>query len=46
MVPQISSHSQRKRALVALGLWGLATGRGWLVQAIDTALAREDLRGA
>ncbi len=42
-----SSHaSQRKIDLVTLGLWGLATGRRWLVTAVHRALDREGLRDA
>jgi hypothetical protein len=36
----------RKRDLVSLGQWGIATGRRWVVHAVRAALAREDLRHA
>ena len=36
-------HSHRKRTLVQLGLWGVTTGRGWLVHGVHAALQREAL---
>jgi hypothetical protein len=36
----------RKADLVALENWAVATGRGWLVRAVETALASEGLTRA
>jgi hypothetical protein len=41
-----SAVDTRKDILVALGLWGMVTGRGWLVKAVQAALQREGLRDA
>jgi hypothetical protein len=35
------AHLTRKTTFVALGLWALTAGRGWLVQAVDAAIERE-----
>jgi hypothetical protein len=35
---------RRKAVLVELGLWGLRTGRGWVVKAVEEAIQREGLR--
>jgi hypothetical protein len=37
---------RRKVMLVELGLWGLLTGRGWVVRAAEAAIAREGLQSA
>jgi hypothetical protein len=37
---------QRKRDLVAIGLWAMLTGRSWLVHGVRQALLREGLRYA
>jgi hypothetical protein len=42
--PSLSCSGQRKTDLVALGLWGFTTGRGWLVEAVELALQREGLQ--
>ncbi len=44
MIPHSTQadHS-RKAALVAMGAWALATGRGWLVNAVHAALVGEGL---
>ena len=44
-VPHLSSpvKSQHKAVLVELGLWGLNTGRPWLIKAVYRALWREGL---
>jgi hypothetical protein len=41
-----ASITQRKADLVAFGNWAVITGRGWLVRAVETALAREGLERA
>jgi hypothetical protein len=32
------AHVTHKTTLVTLGMWALATGRGWLVQAVDATI--------
>jgi len=45
MISQNIDHQQaRKTLLVGLGQWGITTGRGWLVRAVDAAIEREGLR--
>jgi hypothetical protein len=44
--PSMTCLGQCKMDLVALGLWGIMTGRGWVVVAVRAALQREDLRHA
>ena len=49
VIPSIShddAHLTRKTTLVTLSLWALTTGRGWLVQAAEASIEREDLRHA
>ena len=46
MIAQSPSRHHRKSDLVTLGLWALATGRGWLVRAVHWALEEEGLRHA
>jgi hypothetical protein len=41
-----SAVDTRKETLVALGLWGLVTGRGWVVKAVEAAIEQEGLRDA
>jgi len=44
MVSQRFVDSQtHKSVLVALGLWGVLTGRGWVVRAVEAAIVREVL---
>ena len=42
----LSCSAQRKLDLIDLGVWGLTTGRGWLVRAVHAAIEREGLRDA
>jgi hypothetical protein len=42
-IPQTSPDVQRRRDLVAIGIWAIASGRGWLVHAVFAALVREGL---
>ncbi len=46
MIARYHTAVQRKHDLVAIGLWALAAGRGWLVRAVQAALVREGLRHA
>jgi hypothetical protein len=39
-----SATEHRKGILIEIGLWAMATGRGWLVRAVKAALQREGLR--
>jgi hypothetical protein len=43
MIPRQSTTAQRKDDLIAIGLWGVTTGRGWLVRAVEAAFAQEGL---
>jgi hypothetical protein len=46
MIAHRSPRHHRKHALVTLGEWAMATGRGWLVTAVQRALVREGLTHA
>jgi len=46
MIAHSPLRHDRKSDLVTLGLWVLATGRGWLVRAVHRALKEEGLRHA
>jgi hypothetical protein len=39
----VNFRRERKRQMVFLGLWGLRTGRSWLVKAVQWAIQRERL---
>jgi hypothetical protein len=39
----LSCSAQRKSDLLALGVWGLTTGRWWLVRAVHAAIEQEAL---
>jgi hypothetical protein len=41
---QVDHQRARKAILVALGQWAVDNGRGWIVRAVDVAIAREGLR--
>jgi hypothetical protein len=46
MIAHATLRHYRKSDLVTLGLWPLATGRGWLERAVHQALAEEGVRHA
>jgi hypothetical protein len=46
MIPHPTPRHHRKHHLVTLGVWAMATGRGWLVTAVQRALVREGLTHA
>jgi len=46
MIAHPTPANHRKHDLVTLGGWAMATGRGWLVTAVQRALVREGLTHA
>jgi hypothetical protein len=47
MIPHLAREGYiRKDTLIALGLWAMVTGRGWLVRAVRAAIRREGLTHA
>jgi hypothetical protein len=40
----MSKAEVRMLTLIDLGAWAIATGRGWLVKAVEIAVQREGLR--
>jgi hypothetical protein len=42
-VPHPLHDVQRRRDLVALGLWAVVTDRGWLVRAVEAAIRGQGL---